>query len=336
MSKKLKPESRNLARSSFSKKKLLGLKAPVVLVSGSLVFDTIFELGSAIKDQVSIQNGMAGKQNLMFTAKEKEIYFGGTAGNICYGLGLLNQNSFALSSVGKDFASYSVWLKNSRAEFRGKTESGGYTATFFGMTDTDKDQLGIFQGGAYNKHVNSLSLTNNFSNPELKQIKCAIFSPGTAKSITKQLIEFKKINSEAFTIFDPGQMLAIDFTKELLEKSLKNSDILILNDTEFLCLKNDFGYDLDQIFKFGVTYIIETKGSDGSILYEKENNIIKETRVKTPKVKKVLDPTGAGDAYRAGIIYGIVSDLDIVKSMTLASRLGALCVKQRGGQTYKI
>ncbi len=307
-----------------------------ILVSGSLVFDTIFELGSAIKDQVSIQNGIAGKQNLMFTAKEKEIYFGGTAGNICYGLGLLNQNSFALSSVGKDFGSYSVWLENNKATFRGKTDTDGYTATFFGMTDTDKDQLGIFQGGAYSKHVNSLSVTNNFSNTELKQIRCAIFSPGTAKSITKQLVEFRKLNSEAFTIFDPGQMLAIDFTKELVNKSLSNSDILILNDTEFSYLKNNFGLDLETIFSLGVTYIIETKGGDGSMLYEKEDNSIRETKVKSPKANKVIDPTGAGDAYRAGIIYGIVNDLDIVKSMALASRLGAECVKQRGGQTYKI
>jgi len=307
-----------------------------ILVSGSLVFDTIFELGSAIKDQVSIQNGIAGKQNLMFTAKEKEIYFGGTAGNICYGLGLLNQSSFALSSVGKDFASYSVWLKNNKAEFRGKIDESSYTATFFGMTDTDKDQLGIFQGGAYNKHVSSLSLTQHFSNKELEQIKCAIFSPGTAKSITKQITEFRKTNSDAFTIFDPGQMLAIDFTKELLEKSLKNADILVLNDTEFEYLKKSFEFDIEKIFALGVQYIIVTLGADGSILYEKEEESIRETKVKSPKVKKVLDPTGAGDAYRAGIIYGIVNDFDIAKSMTLASRLGAQCVKHRGGQTYKI
>lgn len=311
-------------------------KSPKILVSGSLVFDTIFELGSAIKDQVSIQNGIAGKQNLMFTAKEKEIYFGGTAGNICYGLGLLGQNSFAFSSVGKDFGSYSVWLKNNKGIFKGKTDTDGYTATFFGMTDTDRNQLGIFQGGSYNKHINSLSLTNNFSNPELKQIECAIFSPGTAKSITKQLVEFRKLNPLAFAIFDPGQMLAIDFTKELVGRSLSNSDILILNDTEFSYLKNNFGYDIEKIFALGVTYIIETKGADGSILYEKIDGKILETKIKTQKVSKVIDPTGAGDSYRAGIIYGIVNDLDIVKSMTLASRLGAECVKHRGGQTYKI
>lgn len=311
-------------------------KASQILVSGSLVFDTIFELGSAIKNQVSIENGKPGKQNLMFTAKEKEIYFGGTAGNICYGLGLLKQDSFVFSSVGKDFASYDVWLKNNRAEFRGKTDNNGYTATFFGMTDTDKDQLGIFQGGSYNKHINSLSLKENFTSKELAEIKCAIFSPGTAKSISKQIAEFKKNNQDAFTIFDPGQMLAIDFTKELLEKSLKSADILILNDTEFEYLKKNFEFDIEKIFTLGISYIIVTLGADGSILYEKEDESIRETKIKSPKVKKVLDPTGAGDAYRAGIIYGIVNNLDIKESMVLASKLGAECVKHRGGQTYKI
>lgn len=308
----------------------------MVLVSGSLVFDTIFELGSAIKDQVRVENGTAVKQNLMFTAKEKEVYFGGTAGNICYGLGLLNQNSFVLSSVGKDFASYNTWLENNKAEFRGKIDENSYTATFFGMTDTDKDQLGIFQGGAYSKHVNSLSLAKSFSDKELKRVICAIFSPGTARSIAKQISEFRKINSDAFVILDPGQMLAIDFTKELLEKSLKSADILVLNDTEFEYLKKNFGFDIERIFALGVSYIIVTLGAEGSILYEKEDESIRETKVKSPKVKKVLDPTGAGDAYRAGIIYGIVNDLDIKESMTLASKLGAECVKHRGGQTYKI
>ncbi len=311
-------------------------KTPQILVSGSLVFDTIFELGSAIKNQVSIENGKAGKQNLMFTAKEKEIYFGGTAGNICYGLGLLKQASFAFSSVGKDFGSYGEWLKNNKAEFRGKTDTNGYTATFFGMTDTDKDQLGIFQGGSYNRHIDSLSLNDHLTNKELAEIECAIFSPGTAKSISKQIGEFRKINPEAFTIFDPGQMLAIDFTKMYLVKSLRNTDILIVNDTEFAYLKNNFGIKIEEIFKLGVSYVIETKGTDGSILYEKEDESIRETVVKSPKVKKVLDPTGAGDAYRAGIIYGIVNDLDIRESMTLASKLGSECVKHSGGQTYSI
>lgn len=309
-------------------------KKTQVLVSGSLVFDTIFELQSAVKNQVRIDNGIAGKQNLMFTAKEKQVYFGGTGGNICYGLGLLNQTSFVLSSVGKDFASYSAWLEMHNVKFRGKTDATGYTATFFGMTDTDKDQIGIFQGGTYNKHVNSLSVSDNFSKTELSQIKCAIFSPGTAKSITKQITEFRKINAEAFTIFDPGQMLAIDFTSDLLTKSLKSADILILNDTEFEYMKKNFKLNIEKIFELGVDYIIETKGADGSTLYEKDEESIVETKVKTPKINKVVDPTGAGDAYRAGIIYGIVNDLDIQESMRLASKLGAECVKHRGGQSY--
>jgi adenosine kinase len=312
------------------------LKAPRILVSGSLVFDTIFELNSAISDQVAIENGKASKQNLMFTAEEKEIYFGGTAGNIAYGLGLLKNPSFIFSAVGKDFDGYEIHLRNSKSVFRGVKDQKGYTATYFGMTDTKKEQLGIFQSGAYGKNINSLSLSNNFSRQELESLECAIFAVGTAKSMTKQITEFRKINKEAFTIFDPGQMLAIDFTRDLLEKSLKNSDILVMNDTEFSYIKNHFEFELKNIFELGVRYIIETKGADGSSLYELENETIQETKIKSPKVKKVLDPTGAGDAYRAGIIHGIVNNLDIKESMVLASKLGSECVKHRGGQTYKV
>ncbi len=224
-------------------KKKSNFKSPRILISGSLVFDTIFELNSAIGDQVAIENGKASKQNLMFTAEEKEIYFGGTAGNICYGLGLLKESSFVFSAAGKDFDEYKIHLEKNGGVFRGKKDSNGYTATYFGMTDTKKEQLGIFQPGAYGKNINSLSLLGNFSRQELEGIVCAVFAVGTAKSITKQIVEFRKINKTAFTIFDPGQMLAVDFTKELLERSLKNSDIVIFNDTEANILHNKFSFD---------------------------------------------------------------------------------------------
>lgn len=311
------------------------IKSPKILVSGSLVFDTIFELNSAICDQVVIDDCKPGKQNLMFTAEEKEIYFGGTAGNIVYGLGMMNESSYVFSVVGKDFSEYEIHLKNNKSAFKGKKDLDGYTSTYFGMTDTKKEQLGIFQSGVYGKSINTLPLSNNFSKQELESIECAIFAAGTAKSIKNQLIEFRKVNKDAFTILDPGQMLAIDFTKEILDECLKNSDILIMNDTEFSYIKNHFEIEPEDIFSLGVRYIIETKGADGSTLYEFENGAIQETLVKSPKVKKVVDPTGAGDAYRAGIIYGIVNDLDIKESMILASKLGAECVKNRGGQTYK-
>jgi adenosine kinase len=307
-----------------------------ILVSGSIVFDTIFELTSAISDQIVIEQNSAGKQNLMFSALEKEIYFGGTGGNIAYGLSMLGEKSYLLSATGKDADEYKKHLKNNGVILRGKEDKNGYCATFFGVTDTKKEQLGIFQGGVYNKHVNSLNLKNNFSEKELGGIVCAIFSIGTAKSITNGLQEFKKVNKEAFSIFDPGQMLMIDFTPEYIVKAFKNSDIAIFNETEFAHIKRHLGLELEDIFKLGVTYVIVTKGADGSVLYELENDAVRETVVQTPKVKKVVDPTGAGDAYRAGIMYGIVNDLDIKESMKLASKMGAECVKHRGGQTYKI
>jgi adenosine kinase len=323
MPKKLTPRSFNL-------------KAPKILVSGSIVFDTIFELTSAIGDQIVIEQNTAGKQNLMFTAGEKEVYFGGTAGNIAYGLGLLKESSFVLSVTGKDSLDYKAFIKKNGGVFKGIEDKDGYTANFIGITDTKKEQIGIFQGGTYSKNVNKLKVSKYLSQKELKSIECAIFSVGTAKSISSQIQEFRKINNDAFTIFDPGQMLMIDFTPEYIVKSLKNSDIAIFNETEFAHVKRHFGLELEDIFKLGVTYVIETKGADGSVLYELENDAIRETSVPTPKIKKVLDPTGAGDAYRAGIMYGIVNDLDIKESMKLASKMGAECVKHRGGQTYKI
>lgn len=312
------------------------MKQNKILVSGSLVFDTIFDLHTAISDQIVVEDGVLGKQNLMFTAKEKQVYFGGTAGNIAYGLGLLHQSPFVFSAVGKDFDEYEKYLRKNKAVLRVHKDKETFGATFYGITDTNKEQFGIFQGGAYNKNIDSLSLAKCLSKTELQSVKCAIFAPGTAKSMLKQALELRKINSSAFILFDPGQMLAIDFSSKLLTDALKVSDMLIVNDTEYNFIKKNFNLDTEKIFALGVTYILETKGENGSTLYELENGCVRETEIKASKVSKVVDPTGAGDAYRAGILYGILHDKDIEESMILASRLGAECVKNKGGQTYKL
>ncbi len=91
---------------------------------------------------------------------------------------------------------------------------------------------------------------------------------------------------------------------------------------------------LENIFSLGVSSVVETKGKEGALLYQKKDGAVKETLVKTPQVKKVIDPTGAGDAFRAGLIGGLEKGLSLPKSMELGAQIGAECVKYRGCQTY--
>ena len=128
------------------------------------------------------------------------------------------------------------------------------------------------------------------------------------------------------------KMLMINFTKELITEALRFSDMLIVNEVEMLHLKKKFGFDLEAIFLAGIKYVIETKGANGSVLYTDGYEI----GVKAVKVKKVVDPTGAGDAYRAGLIHALLHGKSIPDGMRIGSQLGALCVQTSGGQTYKI
>lgn len=308
------------------------MKKQSILVSGSVVFDTIFSLDSSIAEQIVLSDGKVSKQNFMFSAKEKQVYFGGTAGNICYGLSRLNKQPIIVSVVGRDFGDYEKHLKHLKVVDRIFKDAKGYTSTFYAMSDPREEQIGIFQGGAYYKNVEDMSLTRLLKSSDWKNISIGVFSAGTAKSINNQLKEFKKHkNRDALAIFDPGQVLVYQFTKKLIIECLKNSDVFIANDVEFSHLKNKFGIDTKTIFEFGIKYAIETKGKDGSVLYKKNTSPV---LVKALKVKKVLDPTGAGDAYRAGLISELLDGKDILESMKLASKFGALCVQTVGGQTY--
>ncbi|MFA6464007.1 MAG: PfkB family carbohydrate kinase [Candidatus Paceibacterota bacterium] len=318
------------------------------LVVGSVVIDTLFDLSSNIKDHINLKDGVLDVQNLMFTAHSKKEYYGGTAANISYGLGLLKQKPILASVVGKDFAlNYKKHLKNVGVDLRVHEDKEGFSANFYGMSDLNKEQIGIFLPNVYGEYVENISLSKILSNKDFAQIGIAIFSAGTAKSITSHIVEFKKkvrlsspagsanggqAKKDALTIFDPGQILMSSFDKVMLKKCLENTDILIGNEVEISQINKHFGFSFEEIFKLGVTNIIETQGDKGSIVYTKEGS----KKIPAVKVKKSIDPTGAGDAFRSGLIHGLLSGQKIEDAMEIGSVMGALCVQSSGGQAYKI
>lgn len=304
------------------------------LVVGSVVIDTLFDLSSNIKDHINLKDGALAVQNLMFTAQNKKEYYGGTAANISYGLGLLKQKPILASVVGKDFSlNFKKHLKENGVDLRIHEDKKEFTANFYGMSDLNKEQIGIFLPNVYGKYVESISLSKILSKKDFSQISIAIFSSGTAKSITSHIVEFKKkAKKGAVLIFDPGQILMSSFDKIMLKKCFENADILIGNEVEISQIRNHFGFSFDEISKLGVSSIIETQGEKGSILYTKNST----KTIQAIKVKKVIDPTGAGDAFRAGLIHGLLLDKKTEEAMELGAKLGALCVQSYGGQSYKI
>ncbi len=303
-----------------------------VLVSGSVVYDTIFSLHGNIQDQIVLENGKLGHQNLMFTGKEKKVFFGGTGGNIVYGLSKLGVLPYLVSAVGKDFGEYKDYLKG-KAELKVLEDKSGYTSVFYAMTDEAGEQIGVFQTGVYAKRVEKLALSSLLSATELSKVEVGIFAAGTAKSIASQMTELRKVNKNAIIIFDPGQMLGIDFTKSLLEKVLKVADIVIVNDVEQKILETKFGFGFEKVFKKGVKKIVVTEGSLGSSLYTHGEGKIEKVFVKA-KTVKVVDPTGAGDAFRAGFIDALLKGKTEKQMLEAGNALGAKCVQKFGGQGY--
>lgn len=321
------------------------------LVVGSIAFDFIFPIHGKIQDEILVEkDGKLGRQNLMFTAKTRERFFGGTGGNIAYGLGLLGKKPLLFSLAGRDFhGEFEDHLKHVGVDSRVIINEKGWTASFYGMSDELGQQIGVYQPNAYEK-IDAVSLGKSIGQKELAQIGVAIFSAGTGKSIYRHMKEVReRCGKEVTIIFDPGQVISIFYNKALLERTLALADIFIGNEVECKQLQNILGYSHDKLLAKGLRAVIETRGEEGSIIYESsvKHNLantdgrryllkIEETHIKTIKAKKVGEATGAGDAYRAGLIAKLLEGKSLKESCEFGSKIASLSVAFRGAQTYKI
>ncbi|KKU68564.1 MAG: PfkB domain protein [Parcubacteria group bacterium GW2011_GWA2_47_16] len=301
------------------------------LVVGSVAFDVIFDIHGKIKDSIAIEGGKAGKQNLMFTAKIKQQHYGGAGANIAYGLGLLGVKPILFSSVGKDFKpDFHKHLKSHGVDVRVHTENKNWTATFYGMSDDAREQIGVWQPNAHDL-LDTVSITDTVDKKTLKNVTVALIH-GKPSIPLKHMGDIRKILGRNVTIiFDPGQNMSL-YSKDVFEKCLALSDIYIVNDIELKQSLTILKCDVKDIFKFGIKSIIETKGEAGSVIYENG----KTTSIPARKVSKVVEATGAGDAYRAGLIYGLLEGADLAAACRIGSYLGAKNVETRGGQAYMV
>jgi adenosine kinase len=306
-------------------------KKSKVLVVGSIAYDVIFAIHGDIKNEIPLKDGQIDKINLMFTAKNKERYFGGTAGNIAYGLGQLGEKPLVFSVAGGDFIQdYSKHLKNLEVQQRIIVKDKEFSATFYGISDEEYQQIGIWQPNAYGDYIEEAKLDDTVSPKEFEGIEYAIFSPGTGISTRNHMLELKKKNKEAKIIFDPSQVLSIFYDKKLLLECLSLTDILISNDTEIAQFETLFGLDKNAILDIGVEYVIETRGGDGSIVFSKDS----EKSIPPKRPKRLVETTGAGDAFRAGLLYGLANDNDIETACRIGAYMGAKSVEEFSGQLY--
>jgi len=302
------------------------------LVVGSLAFDVIFGVHGDIRKEIIVEGGKVNKVNMMFTAKGKQRYFGGTGGNIAYGLGLLGHTPLLFSVAGKDFElEYAPHLRNNHVELRTIIKDSGFTATFYGISDEQYQQIGIWQPDVYGDNIDQVKLSDSISEAEFASIKVAIFSPGTGISTRNHMVEMKQNNPKTTTIFDPSQVLSIFYDEPLLKECLSATDIFIGNETEVAQLSTIFGYSIEKVIALGVKAVIETKGADGCVIHEATG----DTAVGSVKPKRIVETTGAGDAFRAGLMAGLVADKPLKESCEIGAFMGARNVEEFGGQMYK-
>lgn len=305
------------------------------LVVGSVVFDIIFAIRGNIKDRIPLKSGKVEAINLMFTAKNKEVYYGGTAGNIAYGLGLLGENPLMFSVVGKDFrGEYSEHLEHFGVKLKVfSPEKDGFTANFYAISDEKYQQIGIFQPNVYYEYVDKIKLNEILTDKDFDSVKVAIFSPGTAVSTRNHMLEVKKkTKGESTLIFDPGQEISTSYDGVILKECLSFADIVIGNSVEIAMFKSIFGFPVNEVLKHGVRYVLETLGEKGVKIHSKDGMVV----IPAQKTGKVVETTGAGDAFRAGLVYGLVNDKSIEKSCMLGAVVGAKSVEEYGGQGYTL
>ncbi|MBT6602494.1 MAG: carbohydrate kinase family protein, partial [Nitrosomonadales bacterium] len=243
------------------------------------------------------------------------------AGNIAYNLSLLNSNSIIIATAGDDFSAYEKRLsKFDVMQDYIKIIPESLTAQAYITTDLDDNQITAFHPGAMmESHQNSIS---NIT----EKVDLAIISPAGKEGMLKHAKEcFEK---DIPFMFDPGQGLPM-FNKNELNTFINQATYIAVNDYEAELLMKISGLDVNEIQK-KVEALIITKGAYGSEIYSDKKIKINPITADSP-----IDPTGCGDAYRAGLLYGITNKLTWEETGKLASVMGSIKIKTQGGQNHQ-
>jgi adenosine kinase len=289
------------------------------LICGSLAFDSIMVFQDHFRNHILPDK--IHMLNVSFLVPEMRREFGGCAGNIAYNLKLLGGEPLIMATVGDDFGAYAERLDDlsiSRECIRHVV--GTYTAQAFITTDLDDNQITAFHPGAMNySHENDVR--------EVTDLKLGIVAPDGRDGMLHHVRGFHEAGVPC--VFDPGQGMPLFSGEELLE-CVHKSRYVILNDYEAELLQARTGENLATLARH-VEALIVTRGAEGSVIFTAGSQI----DIPAVRPDAVLDPTGCGDAYRSGILYGITRGLDWETSGQLASVMGAIKIEHRGGQNHK-
>lgn len=288
------------------------------LICGSMAFDTIMVFQDQFKnhilpDQVHILN-------VSFLVPEMRRNFGGCAGNIAFNLALLGGEPVPMATVGTDFAPYADWMDERRIRRDGLREiPDSFTAQAFITTDQDDNQITAFHPGAMNfAHENRVD--------DFDGISLGMVSPDGRQGMIEHARQFAEAGTPF--IFDPGQGMPM-FDGEDLNRFAAQASWLAFNDYEAKLMQERTGKSPGQLAR-EVEAVVVTRGAEGSTIY----TVGKAIDIPLAPARQLVDPTGCGDAYRGGLLYGILNGLDWELTGRIASMLGAIKIEHPGTQNH--
>ncbi len=291
-----------------------------VLICGSMAFDTIMVFPDRFREHILPDK--LHMLNVAFLVPEMRREYGGTAGNIAYNLHGLGGDARIMATVGDDFGPYRERLQGLGLNTdHVRHVAGTYTAQAFITTDLDDNQITAFHPGAMNfSHQNSVL--------DARSVKLAVIAPDGRDGMFRHARELADAGIPF--MFDPGQGLPM-FNGDELMQFIASADYLAVNDYEAQLLQQKTGQTLESLAR-EVKALIVTLGGKGSQIHA--DGKVHEIPAVAPSA--VVDPTGCGDAYRAGLLHGIVEGMDWETTGRLASLLGSLKIAERGAQNHAV
>jgi adenosine kinase len=288
------------------------------LICGSIAYDNIMVFPDHFKNHILPEK--IHVLNVAFLVPDMRREFGGCASNIAYNLKMLGGDPLMMATVGDDHEPYSYRFdKLGLPQTHVQHIKDTFSAQAFITTDLDDNQITAFHPGAMNfSHQNSVK--------DATDIGLGIIAPDGRDGMIQHAREFHEMGIPF--VFDPGQGLPMYNGEELLD-FVDKADYIAVNDYEGQLLQERTGCTLEDLANKAKALII-TLGPQGSIIYADG----KQTEIPCVTPKEIVDPTGCGDAYRAGLLYGIANNLDWQTTGQLGSLMGALKIAQRGGQNH--
>ena len=289
------------------------------LICGSLAYDTIMVFPDQFKNHILPDK--VHILNVSFLVPRMRREFGGCAGNIAYNLKLLGGNPVPMATVGQDFATYRAHFEECGISLEFVKELPDlFTAQAFITTDLDDNQITAFHPGAmmrsYENHVR-----------DVPDIGFGIVGPDGYEAMLQNSAEFAECKIPF--IFDPGQAMPLFNGKELTQM-IEQATYVTVNDYESNLLQEKTGLSEKQIAERVQAYLI-TRGPKGSEIHSKSGML----QIPAATAIRVVDPTGCGDAYRAGLIYGWMNGMDMATTGRIASLMGALKIENVGPQNQR-